>query len=147
MSEPVFYKDKWFLLSSGLVSWLQKFLEIFLSQYDHPQWFKEMLNDLHWNFHMPHGKFFFDSEKIGGDREKIRYITKMLDHAIRKMESMTFLEFRDFIGEAVKGSWCDFSNTDPIELTDELKRSYNEKYIGTLKKMKDLIQEDLRDHL
>ena len=134
--ETIRYRSGGFDLNNQVISWLQKFVELFLLQRKHPKWFEEVLADLHGNFHVPHGKYFFDEDVIGDDKERLEYCIKMLDLTIVKIESISKRDFFEFIKEDIKGSWCDISNKfyDDEWINDN--ENYKEKYIGSLLKLK-----------
>jgi hypothetical protein len=140
--EPVLYRGKWFELNNQTISWLQKFMELYLSSFNHPEWFTEILNDLHGNFHVAHGKCFFDEAIIGNDKERLNYCIKMIDVTIQKMESISKKDFFSFIKESIKDTWCDITSEHYNEVWLNDSRDYKEKYIGSLIKLKALMKED-----
>jgi hypothetical protein len=91
--EYVNYKEKSFLMNSFVISWVQKFMELFLRDLNHPMWFKEVLSDLNGNFHIPYWKYFFDEDIIGNDKERLEYCLKMLDLTILKMQTISKKDF------------------------------------------------------
>jgi hypothetical protein len=138
--EPVLYNGKWFDLNNQIISWLQKFMELFLLQRDHPVWFNDVLADLHGNFHVPHGKYFFDEEIIGDDSERLNYCLKMIDLTILQMESISKRDFFEFIKDDIKGSWCDISNDLHTDEWLNDSENYKEKYIDSLLKLKTIME-------
>jgi hypothetical protein len=140
--ESVFYKGKSFDLNNQIISWLQKFMELYLLNFNHPNWFKEVLEDLHGNFHVPHGKYFFDEDIIGDDKERLDYCLKMLDQTIEKMESITMEDFLHKIYDSIKGSWCEISNESFQGDWIRDDKIYKEKYIGSLKKLREIMREN-----
>lgn len=143
-SETILYKNGGFDLNNQVISWLQKFMELYLSTLNHPRWFNEVLEDLRGNFHVPHGKYFFDENIIGSNSERLNYCINMIDLVIIKLESISKKDFFLFINAEIKDSWCDISN----------KEFYNEQwfnddenfkllYIGSLRKLKELMLQDI----
>jgi len=139
--EYVVFKDKSFLMSSSIISWIQKFMELSLMNLDHPQWFIEVIDDLHSNFHMPYIKYFFDEDIIGNDKERLEYCIKMIDLTIEKMESITMKDFFYNIYDSIKGSWCAISHESFQNDWMKDNEIYKEKYIGSLKKLKVIMKE------
>lgn len=140
--EYVVFKDKSFLMSSSVISWIQKFMELFLLDLDHPQWFIDVINDLHSNFDLPYIKYFFDEDIIGDDKERLDYCLKMLDQTIEKMESITMKDFFHSIHDSIKGSWCEVSHESFQEDWTKDNEIYKEKYIGSLKKLREIMKEN-----
>lgn len=143
-SETILYKNRGFDLNNQVISWLQKFMELYLSTLNHPEWFNEVLEDLRGNFHVPHGKYFFDENLIGNDYERLNYCIKMIDLVITKLDSINKKAFFRYIETDIKNSWCDISNT----------KFYNEQwfnddenfkllYIGSLRRLKMLMLQDI----
>lgn len=139
--EAVFYKDRTFELNNQVISWLQKFMEIHLSQHNHPDWFNEVLADLHGNFHVPHGKYFFDDEIIGDDKQKLDYALKMIDSTIDKMKSIDKRGFFELIRDNIKGSWCDISSGFYNDEWLNDSQDYKEKYIASMIRLKEIMSE------
>src|SRR5688572_30476054 len=110
--ETVFYKKGGFDLNNQVISWLQKFMELYLVTFKHPEWFNEVIEDLKGNFHVPHGKYFFDESIIGDDNERLNYCVNMLDLVISKLKSMSKKEFFQYIKSAIKDTWCDISTSE-----------------------------------
>lgn len=140
--ETIYFKDKYFYYSSTIISWVQKFMELFLSELEQPKWFKDVLQELHGDFYIPYRKEFFDKEIIGEDNERLNYCLKMLELTISKMESISKKDFFEFIKEDIKDSWCDISDEfyDEEWLNDS--ENYKEKYIGLLFKLKEIMEEN-----
>lgn len=138
--EPVLYKGKWFDLNNQIVSWLQKFMELYLSKQKHPQWFCEVLSDLHGNFHVPHGKYFFDEDIIGDDKDRLMYCIEMLNLTIGKMQSISKRDFFEFIKEDIKDSWCNIDNDfyNDEWLNDD--ESYRKNYVESLFKLRSMLE-------
>lgn len=141
--ERLLYRGKWFDLDNQIISWLQKFIELFLIQKNHPEWFYEVIEDLNGNFHVPHGKYFFDEDIIGEDKERLAYCLEMLDLTILQMQSISKREFFDFIKEDIKGTWCDISHEFYNDEWFNDEKNFKEYYIGSLLKLKDLMQEGI----
>mgnify|MGYP003577185468 CR=1 FL=1 len=139
--EPIIYKHRSFDLNNQLISWLQKYMEIFFLSYNHPFWFNEVLADLHGNFHVPHGKYFFDEDIIGDDQERLTYCLDMIDLTIEKIKSTSKREFFNTIRESLKESWCDISNTFYNQEWLDDDKGFRETYIETLTKLKEIMQE------
>ena len=139
--ETIYFKDKYFYYNSTIISWVQKFMELFLSELEHPKWFKDVLIELHGDFYIPYRKEFFDIEIIGEDKERLKYCLKMLELTISKMESISKIDFFEFIKDDIKDSWCDIDNDfyDEVWLNDN--ENYKEMYIGSLLKLKLIMEE------
>jgi hypothetical protein len=116
-------------------------MELFLLPYKHPEWFKEILDDLHGNFHVPHGKYFFDEDIIGDDNERLEYCIKMLNLVILKMESISKKDFFEFIKSDIKDSWCDISNEFYNDEWLSNDTNYKEKYVGSLIRLREIMLE------
>lgn len=144
--EPVYFKEKYFYANSQIVSWVQKFMELFMLTLNHPDWFKEVIRDMHGNFDIAYWKYFFDEEIIGDDKERLEYCLKMIDLTILKMNSITKKHFFECIKDEIKGSWCDISNEFYNEewLNDD--ENFKLLYIGSLRRLKELMLQDI-DHL
>ncbi|WP_305953195.1 hypothetical protein [Emticicia oligotrophica] len=116
-------------------------MELFLSKYQHPKWFYEFLDDIKSNFHIPHGKFFFDEELIDKEDNRLDYAIKMIDFTIEKMEKINKREFIEYIRNDLKGIWCDL---EPSSFYDDNWLNENEtyvnNYIGVLKKLKEIMK-------
>lgn len=140
--EPIFYNDKKIYSYSQNISWMQKFMELFLKEKEHPKWFYDILDDLHGNFYISHGKYFFDEEIINNNSIRLVYCIRMLDLTIYKMKSITKKEFFDFIKKDIKGTWCDISNefyqTEDFLYNEE---NYNECFLKILEKLSDIMKE------
>ncbi len=115
-------------------------MELFLQKKKHPEWFREVLADLHGNFHVAHGKYFFDEDIIGDDKERLKYCLKMLDLTIEKMESISKRDFFEFIRKDIKNTWCDINNDfyDNNWLNDD--ENYKKYYIDSLLKLKSIME-------
>jgi hypothetical protein len=140
--ELVHYKSKSFYYNNEIISWVQKFMELYLSSINHPEWFKEVLEDLHGNFYITYSKYFFDDDLIGNDKDKLAYCIKMIDLTIIKMESISKNIFFDFIRNDIRNSWCDIPNEfyDKEVLNDNT--DYKESYINSLKKLKEIMESE-----
>lgn len=138
-TERLKYKNNFIDADNHVISWLQKYMELSLLEHEHPSWFSEVLADLHGNFHVPHGKFFFDESILESNPEHLEYCIKMLDITIAKMQQLTKRNFFDFIRNSIKESWCDinadFYNDEWI--SDDI--NYNTMYVGTLKQLKKIM--------
>lgn len=140
--EAIFYYDKEIYSESQIISWMQKFMELFLKEKEHPKWFYDVLNDLHGNFYVPHGKYFFDEEIINDNPIRLAYCIKMLDLTIHKMKHLTKKEFFDFIKDDLKGTWCDISNGF-YQTEDFLynEQNYNIHFVKVLQMLKAVMEE------
>ncbi|MDI9873200.1 hypothetical protein [Flectobacillus rivi] len=141
--EFIIFGEKSFLMNSSIISWIQKYMELFLLQKEHPIWFYEVLEDLNSNFFMPYIKYFFDKDIIGEDKERLTYCLEMLDLTILQMQSTSKREFFDFIKEDIKGTWCDISHEFYNDEWFNDEKNFKEYYIGSLLKLKDLMQEGI----
>ncbi|WP_435356916.1 hypothetical protein [Emticicia sp. SJ17W-69] len=139
-AEPVFFNKKYYIENNQIVSKVQKFMELYLKEYKHPEWFYEALDDLNSNFHIAHGKFFFDEELIDKENSRLDYAIKMIDLTLKKMESINKRKFIEYIRESLKGSWCDLK---PESFYDENwmeeNETYEKYYIGVLKSLKEIM--------
>jgi hypothetical protein len=138
--EPVLYKGKWFDLDNQIISWLQKFMELYLTAKKHPKWFCEVLADLHGNFHVPHGKYFFDEDIIGDDKERLMYCVEMLNLTIKKMQSISKRDFFEFIKEDIKDSWCDINNNFYNDEWLNDNENYKKYYVESLLKLRSMME-------
>ena len=138
--ERISYKEKHFDCNNGLISWVQKFMELYLSKLEHPKWFNDFLEYISWNFHVPHGKVFFEESMINDNKEKLEYALKMIDLTIKKMESMNKREFIEYIRNDLKGTWCDL---EPASFYDGEWLDENETYekysLEVLRKLKEIM--------
>jgi hypothetical protein len=107
----------------------------------HPSWFQEVLDDLNGNFHVPHGKYFFDEEIIGDNPERLEYCINMLNITISRMEKITKRAFFDFIRTDLEGTWCDISNEfyDEEWLNDDT--NYKDHFITPLIQLRRIMTE------
>ncbi len=139
--EKIMYKSKSFELNNQVISWLQKFMELFLITQKHPKWFQEILADLHGNFHVPHGKYFFDEDIVGNNKERLKYCIKMLNITIKKVQSISKKDFFEFIKEDIKNSWCDIDNNfyNDVWLNDS--ENYREYYVESLLKLRSIMED------
>ncbi len=140
--EPIFYYDKEIYSENQIISWMQKFMELFLKEKEHPRWFYDVLNDLHGNFYVPHGKYFFDEEIIDNNSVRLKYCIEMLDLTIHKMKNITKKDFFDFIRKDLVGTWCDIS--DNFYQTEDFlynEKNYNEYFIQVLEKLGEIMKE------
>lgn len=138
--EPVYFKEKYFYANDQIMSWLQKFMELFMLTLNHPDWFKEVIRDIHGNFDIAYWKYFFDEEIIDDDKERLEYCLKMIDLTIAKMKAISKRDFFEFIKEGIRGSWCDISNEYYNEQWLNDNENYEEMYIGSLIKLKELMK-------
>tara|TARA_R110000796_G_scaffold250788_2_gene380595 strand:- start:106361 stop:106792 length:432 start_codon:yes stop_codon:yes gene_type:complete len=139
--ETVYFKEKWFYYDNQIISWVQKFMELFLLEFEHPSWFSVLLEELHGDFFIPYRKEFFDQDVIGDDTERAEYCLKMLDLTIEKMESISKRDFFEFIKKDIKNSWCDI-NGDFYEdewLNDN--ENYRKHYVAPLLKLRSLMED------
>ena len=102
--ERVSYKNVSIELDNQVISWLQKFMELTLENLDHPDWFKDILADLNGNFHVAHGKYFFDEAILDNNSERVDYCLKILDITIAQMESINKKQFFEKIQDCIKGT-------------------------------------------
>lgn len=133
--ETISYKGQTIEEHPIILSRLQKFIFTFLSPHSHPAWFKELLQDIDRNSITPVPKSFFEEEDINDDSEKEKYIVEMLDKCIDKMNGLSKREFIDSIRAEMQGTFYDISNHEDCDDN----ASYKQYYIGTLKKLRDII--------
>jgi len=138
--EPVLYKNASFDADGCIISWVQKYMELYLSSMEHPDWFKDVLDDLHGNFHVSVGKYFFDEDTIGDDPDRLSYAIKMIDLTAAQMGSITKKEFVASVSDAVKGSWCDMAELTDNETWLNDNDGYRAEYIGLLQQLKEIMQ-------
>ena len=117
-------------------------MELYLKQYDHPDWFRAIIEDLHGNFNIAYWKIFFDEEIIQKDIEKLNYCIGCLDRTIAKMQSITKKEFFEFIIPEITNTWCDISIESSSEEWMDDPKGYNEHYIGTLLQLRQMMTEE-----
>ena len=110
MEESIFYKKSEFEMHGDVISWVQKFMEIYLSKFEHPDWFRKELEYISWNFHVPNGKLMFDDKVINNDIEKFNYCIKMIDLCLNKMEDFSKRTFFKYIEIGLKGNWCEVND-------------------------------------
>jgi len=141
--ETVYFRDKSFYADSHISSWVQKFMELFMKTMNHPDWFIEVINDLHGNFNIPYWTYFFDEEIVDYDKKHFDYCLKMIDLTIIKMSSISKKDFFEFIREDIKDSWCDISHEfyDDIWLSNN--DNYKENYIGLLQEYKKIMENEI----
>lgn len=137
--ERITFKTSFFEADNQVISWLQKYMELLLAEQKHPEWFDEILADLHGNFHVPHGKYFFDESILERSPEHLKYCIKTLDYTIACMQQLTKKQFFDFIRKELEGSWCDINSDFYNDQWISDDANYNMVYIGTLKQLKEIM--------
>ncbi len=108
--ERISYKNSYYDSDKEVISWVQQFIEIYFAQFEQPDWFKQEMESISWNVHVPYGKVMFDDEIINDDIEKFDYCIKMIDLALDKMETFTKRTFFKYIEERIKGKWCEITD-------------------------------------
>lgn len=139
--EEVYFKNKMFYYDNQVISWVQKFMELYLSSFSHPKWFENVIEELHGDFYIPYRKEFFDEEIVGNDKDRLDYCIKMLDLTIAKIDTITKKEFFKTIRESIRGSWCDISSEFYNEEWFNDDENYKKKYIGSLLKLKEIMKD------
>jgi tRNA uridine 5-carbamoylmethylation protein Kti12 len=143
--EPVFYNKKWFEGDNQIVSWVQRYLELFLLSRKHPHWFNEIIEDLHGNFNVPHGKYFFDSDILNVDKDKLQYCIDMIDLAISKLEDINKRTFFNTIKDSIKDSWCDINNDFYNDKWFDDDEGFKINYIQILRNLKEIMEADFSE--
>jgi hypothetical protein len=108
--ESIFYKNSHYDSDKEVISWVQQFMKIYFSEFEHPDWFKKEMESISWNIDVPYGKSMFHEEVINGDIEKFDYCIRMIDLALEKMETFTKRFFFKYIENDLKGRWCEMND-------------------------------------
>jgi len=139
--EPLLYNKASIDSDGVLISWVQKYLEIYFSSMPHPDWFAEVIEDLHHNFHVPLGKTLLFFEVIGDDKQHFDYYILMLDKAIGNLKSMKKRDFFEYIEEGIRETWVELNDAQrkPEWLDDD--SDFDEDYIGLLRGQKRMMYE------
>lgn len=121
--------------SSIVVSRVQLFLWKFLSNYNHPEWFNEVLFDIKSNIVTPIPKYFFDEDIFNLDKTRIEYAKDQIYLAINHITRMSSIDFVEYIYEDCKNLFCEILDAE-IPFSKEIYEKY---YIGTLYKLIELL--------
>ncbi|WP_282164951.1 hypothetical protein [Cellulophaga baltica] len=108
---------------------------LFVSRFEHPEWFLEVLKDIYGNSFLPLPKLFFDEDIIGNDNLKKEYLIEILNKCILEARKMNKKEFLNFISNEIQDTFFKVSDKEDVE--DEV--GYKKYYLGTLDKLKEII--------